>query len=200
MKNVRVNLTNDEKLAQELIGLNKEHMHFNMNEQNIEDVIRKEKSIKFNEELNSVADKFENCREKLENNAEKFGNDIAKVEIKPMFGYILIKPLEQNPFQRIKIENGIIVDAGGYTPHTQYNPNTGKEEEQEEVIVTGVVQEIGPEVKYIRPGDVIFYQKISACPIPFFKQGFYTLHENRVLSVVNEALTERFNEVCNGGK
>lgn len=194
-KDVRLNLTNDEKIAQKVIGLNKEHEFFNMNEGNIEDVINKEKAIKFNEELNSVANKFENCKEKLEENARKFGDDIANVEIKPMFGYMLVKPLKQNPFQRIKIEKGIIVDAGGYTPHTSINPNTGKYEEEEEFIVTGVVQDIGPEVKYLQPGDVIFYQTTSACPIPFFKQGLVTLHENRVLSVVNEGLTDRFKNV-----
>lgn len=55
------------------------------------------------------------------------------------------------------------------TPHASFNPNSGKIEEEEERIVTGVVQEIGPEVKYLKEGDVVFYQKVSACPIPFFK-------------------------------
>lgn len=191
-KNVRVNLTNDEKLAQNIIGLNTEHVHFNMNEGSIDEMLQKEKTMKFNEELASVADKFENCREKLEQNADQFGESIENIEIKPMFGYVLIKPLKQNPFQRVKVENGLIVDAGGFTPQIQMNPNTGKYEEQEEYIVTGVVQEIGPEVKYLKPGDVVFYQKVSACPVPFFKQGLYAIYENRVISVVNEGLTERW--------
>lgn len=194
-KNVRVDLTNDERIAQNIIGLNTEHTHFNMRENSIDNLLQKEKSIKFNEELATVADRFENAKEKLEQNAEQFGNDIANIEIKPMFRYVLIKPLAQNPFQRIKIENGIIVDAGGMTPHASFNPNSGKIEEEEERIVTGVVQEIGPEVKYLKEGDVVFYQKVSACPIPFFKQGFYVIDEARVLSVVNENLDNRFKNV-----
>lgn len=200
MEKIRLNLTEDEKLAQNIIGLNNEHSHFNMSEHNIEDILQKERAIKFNEELASVADKFENSREKLESNAQQFGDSISSIEIKPMFSYVLIKPLEQNPFQRVKIQNGIIVDAGGLTPHASMNPNTGNFEEEKEYIKTGVVQEIGPDVKYLREGDVVFYQDTSVCPIPFFKQGLYVINENRILSVVNEGLEDRFKKVKENGR
>ena len=62
-------------------------------------------------------------------------------------------------------------------------------------IRTGCVQEVGPECNYIKPGDVIFYRKDTAVPVPFFKQGFMSLAENQVIAVVNEGLTERFNNV-----
>lgn len=200
MKNPRINLTEKEKIAQELIGLNTEHVHFNMQEHSINDVLQKEKSIKFNEELDSVADKFENSREKLEQNAEQFGNDIAKIEIKPTLKYVLFKPLKQNPFQRVKVKNGIIVDAGILDPHASINPNSGKYEEEKEYIKTGVVQEIGPTVKFLKEGDVIFYQDVSICPIPFFKQGYHIINEDRVLAVVNEGLEERFNKIKENGR
>lgn len=199
-KNVRLNLTENERMAQKIVGLEQEHSSFNMAEHDINNVLKKEKAIRFNEELASVADKFENAKEKLEQNADRFGEDISKIEIKPMFGHVLIKPLEQNPFQRVKIQSGIIVDAGILTPHASLNPNTGNMEEEKEYIKTAVVQEIGPDVKYLREGDVVFYQEPSACPIPFFKQGFFVINENRVLSVVNEGLDSRFKEVKENGR
>lgn len=195
MNNDRIHLTNDEKLA---IMSSKGDL-FNLGkEQDINTLIQKEKAIKFNEELNQIAEKFENVSKKLEENAETFGDSIANIEIKPMNNRLLVKPFTQNPFQRIKIENGIIVDAGGYTPHTQINPRTGREEEQVEVIVTGAVQEIGPDVKYIREGDCIFYRIDCCMPVPFFKEGFVSVAESNVIAVVNEGLDSRFKEIKNG--
>lgn len=192
MDNVRLKLTNDEKLAQQLVA---DGTSFNMQEQGIDKLLEKERAYKFNEELSIIADKFENSKEKLEQNAEAFGDSIANIEIKPMFSRLLIKPLAQNPFQRVKVENGIIIDAGASTIHAELNPNTGKYEEQKEFIKTGVVQEIGPEVKYIKPGDVVFFRIDTTVPVPFFKQGMVSLAENQLIAVVNEGLTERFNSI-----
>lgn len=193
MDNVRLKLTENEKLAQQLVGIN--GTNFNMSEGSIDKVIEKERSYKFNEELSKIAEKFEASKEQLEKNAEAFGDSIANIEIKPMFSRILIKPLAQNPFQRVKVQNGIIVDAGIATPHAELNPNTGKYEEQKEFIKTGAVQEVGPEVKYIKPGDVVFYRVDTVVPVPFFKQGMVSLAENQVIAVVNEGLEERFNSI-----
>ena len=193
MNDVRLKLTENEKLAQQIVGAN--GTNFNMSEGTVDKLIEKERSYKFNEELSKIAEKFEASKEQLEKNAEVFGDNIANIEIKPMFSRILIKPLAQNPFQRMKVSNGIIVDAGIATLHAELNPNTGKYEEQKEFIKTGAVQEVGPEVKYIKPGDVVFYRVDTVVPVPFFKQGMVSLAENQVIAIVNEGLEERFNSV-----
>lgn len=193
MNDVRLKLTDNEKLAQQTVGMNGTSIH--MSEGSIDKIIEKERAYKFNEELNKVAEKFEASKDLLEQNAEAFGNSIANIEIKPMFSRLLIKPLAQNPFQRVKIQGGIIVDAGIITPHAELNPNTGKYEEQKEFIKTGAVQEVGPEVRYIKPGDVVFYRIDTVVPVPFFKQGMVSLAENQVIAVVNEGLAERFNSI-----
>lgn len=102
-----------------------------------------------------------------------------------MFNRVLIKPFKVNPFQKMKVnENGIITELGGYNPHAQFNSVTGKYEEQDPFIVTGCVVEIGPEVKYLRNGDVVYYRKDTAVPVPFFKQGFVSLGESQIIAQV----------------
>ena len=191
MNDVRLKLTESEKIAQKLVN----GTNFHMAENSIDKILEKERANKFNSELDAIAEKFENSKEKLEKNAEAFGDSIANIEIKPMFSRLLIKPLAQNPFQRVKVQNGIIVDAGVDTPHVELNPNSGKFEEQKEFIKTGVIQEVGPEVKYLNPGDVVFYRVDTVVPIPFFKQGMVSLAENQVIAVVAEGLEERFNNI-----
>lgn len=190
----RVLMTQDEKMAQDIFGT--DGISFNMAENRIEDLFEKEKARKFNLQVDEYAERLEKHVEGLKEVANNLG-DISNVEIKPMFNRILITPFKQNPFQRIKVENGIITDMGGLAPQFK-NMDNGRIEEMEQMIITGAVQEVGPEVKYIVPGDVIMYRKETAMPVPFFKQGLMCIAETQVIAVVNEGLETRFNGIKNG--
>lgn len=190
----RVLMTQDEKMAQDIFGT--DGISFNMAENKIEDLFEKERARKFNSQVDEYAERLQKHVEGLKEVANNLG-DISNVEIKPMFNRILITPFKQNPFQRIKVENGIITDMGGLAPQFK-NMDNGRIEEMEQMIITGAVQEVGPEVKYIVPGDVIMYRKETAMPVPFFKQGLMCIAETQVIAVVNEGLETRFNEIKNG--
>jgi hypothetical protein len=195
--NDRIKLTESEKLSQAAVGTH--GTMFNMSD-DIDSLLEKEKAIKFNEQLSTFADTLEERRTDMQASAEKLADNFENVEIKPMFSRILIEPFKHNPFQRIEIKSGLIIDAGGYTPQVSLNPNTGKYEEQEEFIITGLVIEVGPDTKYLQEGDVIFFRKDTAVPVPFLKQKLVSLAENQVIAVVNDSLTERFNKVNENGK
>lgn len=190
----RIIMTQEEKMAQDILGT--DGVSFNMAENKIEDLFEKEKARKFNDKVEQYTDRLEKHVNGLKEVSENLGN-IENIEIKPMFNRILITPFKQNPFQRIKIENGLVTDLGGLAP--QYKSmDTGRIEEMEQMIITGAVQEVGPEVKYIVPGDVVMYRKETAMPVPFFKQGLMCLAETQIIAVVNEGLETRFNNIKNG--
>ena len=195
MKDVRLYSTENEKIAKELLGTDSNFTSVNMKENSLDSLIKKEKARKFNSEVEKYNEKLEQNNKDFEESQDKIEYDISKAEIKPMFSRILIQPFKVNPFQKMKIENGLIIDTGGYTPHTQLNEQTGRYEEQKQFIVTGCVIEVGPEVKYLKEGDVIFYRVDTAVPVPFFKQGFISLAENQIIAVVNEGLQDRFNNI-----
>ena len=176
-KNVRLNLTEKEKLAQSIVGLESEGLRVNMSEEpTIEEMIDREKAAKFNDQV------------------DEYIENMNSIEIKPMFGRILIKPFAQNPFQKIKrSDSGIIIDTGGMVPTYKSN-DTGEWEEEKQFIITGTVVDCGPDVKYLSQGDVVFYRVDTAVPVPFFKQGLVSLSENQIVAVVNEGLTDRFNK------
>ena len=48
MKDVRLGLTENERIAQNIVGLNTDSLNFNMSEGNIGDIIQREKQNKFN--------------------------------------------------------------------------------------------------------------------------------------------------------
>ena len=195
MKDVRLYSTENEKIARELLGTDSNFTSVNMKENSLDSLIKKEKASKFNSEVEKYNEKLEQNNKDFKESQDKVEYDISKAEIKPMFSRILVQPFKVNPFQKIKVENGLIIDTGGYTPHTQLNEQTGRYEEQKQFIVTGCVVEVGPEVKYLKEGDVIFYRVDTAVPVPFFKQGFVSLAESQIIAVVNEGLQNRFNNI-----
>lgn len=195
MKDVRLYSTENEKIARELLGTDSNFTSVNMKENSLDSLIKKEKASKFNSEVEKYNEKLEQNNKDFEESQDKVEYDISKAEIKPMFSRILVQPFKVNPFQKIKVENGLIIDTGGYTPHTQLNEQTGRYEEQKQFIVTGCVVEVGPEVKYLKEGDVIFYRVDTAVPVPFFKQGFVSLAESQIIAVVNEGLQDRFDNI-----
>lgn len=194
MNNVRICTTNNEKLAQEARGVN-DSLVFNMSENTVDNLIQKEKASKFNSEVEQYNERLEKNNKDFEESKDKINYDIEKAEIKPMFNRVLVQQFKVNPFQKMEIKGGIIVDTGGYNPHTQFNQQSGKYEEQDQFIVTGCVIEVGPETKYLKEGDVIYFRKDTAVPVPFFKQSFVSLGESQIIAVVNEGLQDRFNKI-----
>lgn len=194
-KNVRLDLTENEKLAQSIVGLESDGTRMNMAEdRSIKNMIERERASKFNDQVDEYIEKFDKHANVLKEYAESFNDNMNSIEIKPMFARILVKPFEQNPFQKIrKSDSGLIIDTGGLAPQYK-NSDTGEWEEEKQFIVTGTVVDCGPDVKYLSQGDVVFYRTDTSVPVPFFRQGLVSLAENQIIAVVNEGLTDRFNK------
>ena len=194
----RMELNSNEKLALNVNGMEGTGKHFVVNGETADITLAREKQAKFNNRVDEYVEKFDNHAKALEEYSKKVAETINGLEIMPMFGYVLIQPFEKNPFQQIKItESGIITDLGGMTP--QYKSNeTGEIEEEQQFIKVGSVVEVGHKCEFVKPGDVVFYTIASETMVPFFKQGFVVVNENRILAVVNESLTERRDKIRNG--
>ena len=195
MKEPRLKMTENEKFMVNALGTEIGDNRLNMSENTIDNLIAQENARKFNNQVEEYNSKLEENNKTFKEAQDQVTYDVNKAEIRPMFSRIIVQPFKVNPFQRVETKGSIIVDAGGYTPHAQINPMTGKYEEQKQFIVTGCVIEVGPDTKYLREGDVIYYRVDTSVPVPFFKQGFISLDEKQVIAVVNEGLSERFNSI-----
>lgn len=199
MENFGRELNSNEKLALATTGIEGTGQHFVMNGESADQILTREKQLKFNTAVDDYVDKFEKHNKALEDYAKNLSEDMHGLEIMPMFSYALIKPFETNPFQQIKISknSGIITDLGGLTPTYKSN-ETGEIEEEEQYIKVGTVIEVGHKCEFLKEGDIVFYTIASECMVPFFKQGFVVVNENRIMAVVNEKLTERRDNLRNG--
>ena len=164
-----------------------------------EDVIEERNVKNFNEQVDKYVEKLNEHAANLDNYAKKVAENIETIEIMPIGNYVLVKEFAENPFQRIvrDSKSGLILDLGGQKPKYK-NTDNGQIEEEENIIRQAVIQEVGPECKWCKPNDVIMYTKMSAVPVPFYKQGLVLVNETRVLVVINEGLSKRFEDIKNG--
>ena len=135
METLRTELNSNEKLALSLTGMEGTGEHFILNGEAADQTLLREKQEKFNTSVDELEDKFSKHNQALEDYAKSLSNDMNGVEIMPMYGYALIKPFEQNPFQKIKTtKSGLITDLGGFTPTYKSN-ETGEIEEEQQFIM-----------------------------------------------------------------
>lgn len=189
-------LNSNEEMALTVTGMEGMGEHFSMNDS--DELLMSEKQERFNDAVDTYVDKFDKHRQELENYAKTISEDINGLEIMPMYSYVLIQPFSKNPFQQVKIsDGGIITDLGGMSPTYKSN-ETGEYEESEQYIKVGTVIETGHKCEFIKAGDIVMYTIASECPVPFFRQGFVAVAEQRILAVINEKLTERKESLKNG--
>lgn len=188
-------LNEKEKLAMKIAGESTTRI-MAMDGTTADDVIKTRNINNFNNQVDKYVEKFEKHSTNLKEYAEKVNENIDDIEIMPIGNYVLVKQFEDNPFQRIVRDNtsGLILDLGGAKPEYK-NTDNGQIEEEESFIKVGVIQEVGPECKYLQPGDTIMYTKPSAVPVPFYKQGLILVNETRALVTINNGLTERFTKL-----
>lgn len=162
-----------------------------LDEKYFDEKTKREQNSKIEQDINDVKEKYEKHLAQLEEDTKQIQGDFQKLEIMPLTSYVLIKPFESNPFQKInKSESGLIIDSGGIAPSFK-SQETGDMIDANQYIKVGLVTEVGTECKFLKPGDVVFYNIASEVQVPFFKFGFVIVAEQRILAVVNEGLTDR---------
>ena len=192
-------LSENEKIAMHVAGESTSRV-MTLDGRTADDIIAERNVKNANEEIEKFNEKIDKQFTNVEEFTKKVNENMNNIEIMPIGNYVLVKQFEDNPFQRIvrDSKSGLILDMGGMAPQYK-NTDNGQVEEEEQFIKVGVIQEVGPECKWCQPDDTIFFTKNSAVPVPFYKQNLQLVCENRVLAVVNEGLTERFNKIKNYG-
>lgn len=199
MEKFRNELNSNEQVARKIIGADTE-AQFTVNGKSADELKRQEKAEKYNAQVEVMEAKLTSHMEAIEKQAEELAMDLQGVDIMPMYAYALIKPFEHNPFQKIKIENGIFVDTGGLTPEYK-SEEDGRIHEEEELIKVGMVVETGHKCEFLKKGDLVFYNSMaSAVNVPFYKLGLVAVNEQRIIAVVNDDLTTRKEKLMNYGK
>jgi hypothetical protein len=112
---------------------------------------------------------------------------LETLELMPMYNKVIILPYPENPYRKL-VQGSIIVEFTGEFN----NPDTGEKDKQETFVGCAQVKEIGPDVKYVKVGDDVFYDNRTCYPVPFMSLGYRLTTEPQLLCVLNEGLKTRF--------
>lgn len=196
----RNELNSSEKVSRTIVGADT-NAKFTVNNQSADDLLKAEKAAKFNEQVTIMENKLSEHMDAIAKQAEELAMDMQGVDIVPLYAYVLVKPFEHNPFQKIEVsESGIITNTGGLTPEYK-SEEDGRVHAEEELIKVGMVVETGHKCEFLKQGDLVFYNAMaSAVDVPFYRLGLVAVNEQRIIAVVNDDLTARKETLMNNGK
>jgi hypothetical protein len=111
---------------------------------------------------------------------------IKTLEMLPMGNKVILLPYPKNPYRKL-IQGSLIVDYTG----DFINPDSGEKDKLNELVGCAKVIEVGPEAKYVKAGDDVFYDTRTVYPVPFMSLGYILTSEPQILCFLNEQLKER---------
>lgn len=140
-------------------------------------------------------DAIEAASKMFKKNVDEVANEVIdnakNLQIVPINSYVLVKPYETNPYNKIKVsDEGLALNTA--KPKI-FNSDKGEIEDAEMWERVGTVIEVSPSCKYVKEGDDIFYRKMQSIPVNFLDLGLEVVSENQILVIINENLKERFN-------
>ena len=192
MDDFRNELSNQEKVARAISGIDTAATYFNIDDKTLDEHIDANKREKWNEGVAKIEKRFEEHKNNLQKFADEYAKNLNEVQIMPITNGVIVRPFDENPFQKVKVsESGLITDMGGLIPEYKSN-ESGEYEEAEQYIKVGIVIEAGPECKWIKNGDTVMWPVPAEIVIPFYNFGFRLVPEHRILCVINDDLNERF--------
>lgn len=140
-------------------------------------------------------DAIEAASKMFKKNVDEVANEVIdnakNLQIVPINSYVLVKPYETNPYNKIKVsDEGLALNT---TKPKIFNSDKGEGEDAEMWERVGTVIEVSPSCKYVKEGDDVFYRKMQSIPVNFLDLGLEVVSENQILVIINENLKERFN-------
>lgn len=123
-----------------------------------------------------------------QNKQAEINKKLETLEMLPMMNKIILQPYPVNPYRKV-VEGSLIVEYTGAFK----NPDSGEDDKLQELVGCAKIIEVGPECKYLKPGDDVYYDTRTVYPVPFMSMGYKLTSEPQILCVLNEKLKERFN-------
>lgn len=158
----------------------------------VNDLAKKEATIKFNQQIEEAKADWDSKINEQEAHAKEMDEKMKDLQIVPINSYVLVQPYAKNPFQKMKVtDSGLIIPE--YTGIFK-NPDSGMEDQEENLSVQALVIETSPLCKFVKEGDIIYYRRACGVPIPFFGQGFEVVAEQQIQVVVNSGLKDRYDK------
>lgn len=156
----------------------------------VKEMVERDAKVKFNQQVEEAKAEWDAKIDEQEAHAKEMEEKMKDLQIVPINSYVLVQPYSKNPFQKMRVtDSGLIIPE--YTGVFK-NPDSGEEDQEQNLSVQALVIEVSPLCKFVKEGDIIYYRRACGVPIPFFNQGFEVVAEQQIQVVVNSGLKDRY--------
>jgi len=107
-------------------------------------------------------------------------------EIMPLYSTLMVDFYDENPYEVKESETGLKLTTGLHE-----SPDSGELEKKDTWFRAANVLEVGPECKYVKPGDDVYADVRGCRPFPFRGHIYWQLAEQNVIAVMANDLHER---------
>ena len=112
---------------------------------------------------------------------------VAYDQIMPLYTTLIADFYDENPYEVKESETGLKLTTGLHE-----SPDSGELEKKDTWYRVASVLEVGPDCKYVKPGDDVYLDVRSCRPFPFKGNIYWQAAEQNVLAVMANDLDERF--------
>lgn len=104
-------------------------------------------------------------------------------------GYtVIFTKYERNPYRKSsRSASGLILDTGYDSHEYEFSHETGQMERNDLGVICCNVVAVGPECKYVKPGEDIYLRNVGIAPVPFEGRDYWAISEQNIICrVVND--------------
>ena len=138
-------------------------------------------------EQNEAKEMVQKLKELDEQKQLELEERIKDLEIIPNGNKVILLPYPTNPYKKL-MQGGLYVGYEGEF----LNPDSGEQDKLKELVACAKIIEVGPECKFAKVGDDVFYDTRTTYPIPFLSLGYISTSEPQILTFMNNGLKTRF--------
>lgn len=104
------------------------------------------------------------------------------LRIQPNGYTVIFTKYERNPYRKSsKSKSGIILDTGYDAHEYEFSHETGQMERNDLGVICCNVVAVGPECKYVKPGEDIYLRNVGIAPVPFDGRDYWAISEQNII-------------------
>lgn len=141
------------------------------------------------EDIRNIEDQMEAVKLQLAANeldANKGWRSAENKQLTPCGFTVIFTKYDRNPYRQYRTSAaGLILDTG-FEAHEMFrSPDSGEMEMSELGIVCAKVVAVGPDCKYVKPGEDIYLRDIGCAPVPFGGNAYWAISEQNIICRVS---------------
>lgn len=139
-----------------------------------------------NDLVEAKTEEWNKKQEDIDKIIKEVMSNMEDIDIRPLNGYVIVKPYSNNPFSRMRtLSNGFVVPEFDPSYRDDGSGEIKEMLKMSEYAQVIEVSEYAEERIFVEKGDIVFYQSPESILLPYYNQGFKLVSFRSIKAVIN---------------